>query len=86
MPFRLQWPFPKRGVAVFDTLKYSRILESTGVPREQAEAHVRIISEIVEGELATKQDLRELEYRMLIKMGALMTTLLATAVAILKLS
>lgn len=74
---------------MFDTLKYSRALEATGVPREQAEVHVRIISEIVEGDLATKQDIKnlehklvELEYRLIVKLGALMATLIATAVAI----
>lgn len=44
---------------MFNTLKYSRILEATGVSREQAEAHIQIMAEIVEGELATKQDIRE---------------------------
>ena len=44
---------------MFHTLKSSRILEATGVSREQAEAHVQIMAEIVEGELATKQDIQE---------------------------
>lgn len=46
---------------MFDTLKYSKVLEGVGVSREQAEAHIRIISEIVEGDLATKQDIQSLE-------------------------
>ena len=44
---------------MFNTLKYSRILEATGISREQAEAHVQIMAEIVEDEVATKQDIRE---------------------------
>jgi hypothetical protein len=66
---------------MFDTLKYSRILEATGVSREQAEAHIRIIAEIVEGDLATKADIRELkqeliqlEYRLIIKLGVIVVT------------
>lgn len=46
---------------MFNTLKYSRILEATGVSREQAEAHIQIMAEIVEGELATKQDIKDLQ-------------------------
>lgn len=44
-----------------NTLKYVKILEGTGITREQAEAHVQMISEIVEGDLATKQDIKNLE-------------------------
>ena len=40
-----------------NALKYVKILEGTGITREQAEAHVQIISEILEGDLVTKQDL-----------------------------
>lgn len=80
---------------MFDTLRYSKVLEAVGISRDQAEAHVKIIAEIVEGELATKQDIRELkdemiklEYRLIIKLGALVTavttTVVAVAVAILK--
>ncbi len=44
-----------------NSLKYVKILESTGISREQAEAHVQIVTEITEGDLATKQDLKNLE-------------------------
>jgi hypothetical protein len=46
-----------------NALKYVKILESTGVSREQAEAHVQIISEFLEADLATKQDLLNFETR-----------------------
>jgi hypothetical protein len=45
---------------MFNTLKYAKHLEAAGVSRNQAEAHVQIIAEIVEGDLATKQDIQEL--------------------------
>ena len=67
---------------MFDTLKYSRVLEAAGVSRDQAEAHVRIIAEIVEGDLATKQDLKELEYRLIIKLSAIVGTIVTLAVAV----
>lgn len=91
-------------------LKYVRILEGTGVTREQAEAHVQLIAEITEGELATKldianlkQDVRnvelkldasverlehkmlQLEYRMTIKLGTIVTVVVAAAATITKL-
>ncbi len=74
---------------MFDTLRYSKILEAVGLSRDQAEAHVKIIAEIVEGELATKQDIKELkdemiklEYRLIIKLGAVVTAVITTVVAV----
>lgn len=67
---------------MFDTLRYSKTLEAAGVSRSQAEAHVKIIAEIVEGDLATKQDMRELEYRLVIKLGALVGTIVTFAIAV----
>lgn len=67
---------------MFDTLKYSRILEAVGVSRDQAEAHIKIIAEIVEDDLATKQDLRELEYRLIIKLSAVLGTIVTVAIAV----
>ena len=49
---------------MFDSLKYAKELEAVGVSREQAEAHIHIIAEIVEGELATKQDIQKLDLRL----------------------
>lgn len=46
---------------MFNTLKYTKVLEGAGVAREQAEAHVQIIAEIVEADLATKADIAELK-------------------------
>ena len=73
---------------MFDTLKYSRTLEAVGVSRDQAEAHVKIIAEIVEGDLATKQDIErfdmliQLEYRLVIKLGAVVGAIVTLAIAI----
>lgn len=44
---------------MFNTLMYAKKLEEAGVSRPQAEAHVQIMAEIVEGNLATKQDMQE---------------------------
>ncbi len=68
---------------MFNTLKYSKILEATGVSREQAEAHIQIMAEIVEDDLATKQDLKELEYRLIVKLTAILIPGIALTVAII---
>lgn len=90
-----------------NSLKYVRLLESSGVSREQAEAHIQIITEFLEGDLVTKQDLKNLEtrldtkidnvterlehkiieseYRMTIKLGSIVTVVVAAATAISKL-
>ena len=38
---------------MFNTLQYAKKLEAVGVSREQAEAHIQIIADIIEGDLAT---------------------------------
>lgn len=82
-----------------NALKYVKILERTGISREQAETHVQIISEILEGDLVTKQDIKNLdikfetiehkilqsEYRMTIKLGSIVTLAIAAAAALIKL-
>ena len=67
---------------MFNTLRYSRILESAGVSRDQAEAHIQIIAEIVEDDLTTKQDLRELEYRLIIKLSAILGTIVTISIGV----
>lgn len=97
-----------------NALKYVKILEGTGITREQAEAQVQIISEVLEGDLVTKQDLAnseanlkftitrleselktsferiehkllQSEYRTTIKLGSIVTIVIAAATAISKL-
>lgn len=42
---------------MYDSLMYVKKLEAVGVPRNQAEAQVEIMSQIIDSNLATKQDL-----------------------------
>jgi hypothetical protein len=96
-----------------NALKYVKILEGTGINREQAEAHVQIISDFLEGDLVTKQDLLnsensmklsisqlnnkidsiaerlenkmlQMEYRMTIKLGSIVTVAIAAMTAVIK--
>lgn len=81
----------------FDTHKFIRTLKEAGIPESQAEA----ISEAfraahLEAELTTKTDLhalelalkaevRELEYRLIIKLGGMMAAAIAVVAALVKL-
>lgn len=47
-------------VAVFDTLKLAKRLESAGMPASQAAGFAEALSDVMTSELATKSDLKEL--------------------------
>ncbi len=64
---------------VFDTLKSVEELQEAGIPENQAKAQVRVFQRIIESDLATKRDIkelrqemRELEYRLTIKTGLML--------------
>lgn len=74
---------------MINTLKYAKRLEQAGFSREQAEANIQIIAEIVEEDVATKQDikriedeLQKLEYRLVIKISAIVGALITIAIAV----
>lgn len=46
---------------MFNSLSIAKQLEAAGVPREQAEAHVQILSDVFENEIASKRDIQELQ-------------------------
>jgi len=70
----------------FDTHKFIRTLKASGIPEDQAEAIAEAFREAhLEAELATKSDLRELEYRLIIKLGAMMMVAIAVVVTLVKL-
>lgn len=49
---------------MFNTLRYAKMLEDVGFSREQAETSVKILVEIMEDKLASKQDLQEMRVEM----------------------
>jgi len=77
----------------FDTLKFVQTLEEAGVDRKQATAIAQAVRDSHDAaELATKGDIRELraemrelELRIVIKLGSLMVILMGLMLAILKL-
>ncbi|MDR2925080.1 MAG: CCDC90 family protein [Azoarcus sp.] len=72
----------------FDTLKFANTLKKAGFTPEQAEAQAEALSEVMEvnlKELATKGDLVQLEQRMTIKLGTMLTIAVGAVVALTKL-
>lgn len=61
---------------MFNTLTFVRRLENAGVSRQQAEAHAEALADLVETDLATKKDLKELEYRLVIRISAIVGAIL----------
>ena len=76
----------------FDTLKYSKRLQELGFSREQAEGFAEMQQELINDGLATKQDIqtlksdiKELEYRLTIRLGTMLAASVAIIVALVKL-
>ncbi|MBF0473268.1 MAG: DUF1640 domain-containing protein [Nitrospirae bacterium] len=76
----------------FDTYTYVKKLKAVGFTEEQAEVQAETIKELISEQLATKQDIndlkrdmKEMELRMTVKLGAIMTTGIAIVAAIVKL-
>lgn len=77
---------------MFNTLKYAKMLEEVGFSREQAETSIKILVEIMEDKLASKQDLLDLrqfisqvESKLTIRMGTMLAASIAILAAIQKL-
>ena len=69
----------------FDTLAYARRLKQAGFSEEQAEAQAEALAGVVGETLATKQYLRELEYRLTVRLGAMLTVAIGSVAALVKL-
>ncbi len=66
---------------VFDTLAYAKKLKVAGFTEAQAEA----LAEVIEQQIATKRDLKEMEQRIIIKLGAMIAASIAITVSLIKL-
>lgn len=49
-------------VIALDTLKYSKKLIEAGIPQKQAEAQAYALAEVIDDQLVTKKDFKDLEY------------------------
>ncbi len=70
---------------VFDTHAYVKRLKAVGFTEEQAEVQTEIVSALIDEKLATRQDLKELEMRMVIRLGAIQAAGIAIVAALVKL-
>ncbi|MBK5963511.1 DUF1640 domain-containing protein [Thiocystis minor] len=72
----------------FDTHEFVKKLQSVGFTQEQAEVFASEHRRIIEDSLVTKDHLdmrlRELEYRLIIKMGAMMMAAVLSIAALVK--
>lgn len=67
-------------VATFDTLAASRALKGAGIKEDHAEAIVDLLSTSLGAHVATKTDLAELETRLTVRFGTMLT--LATGIIV----
>ncbi|CAN5390320.1 hypothetical protein BH10PSE19_BH10PSE19_01520 [soil metagenome] len=56
---------------IFDTLAYAKKLKAVGVPEAQAEVQASTFAQIIEEQIATKQDLKEVESNLLVALKEL---------------
>jgi hypothetical protein len=75
---------------MFNTLKYAKMLEEVGFSREQSEISVKILVEIMEEKLASKQDLQnlklEITHSLTVRMGTMFIAFATVLIAVLKLN
>jgi hypothetical protein len=73
----------------FDTHAYVKKLKAVGVSEEQAEVQAQAIADLVNDRLVTKEDLerglRELEYRLVIRLGGMMVVAIGIIATLVKL-
>ena len=74
----------------FDTLGYFEKLKAAGVPEEQAKVQANAMRDVIEDKLVTKAELasqlKDLEYRLTIRLGGMMAASIAIVAALVKLT
>ena len=70
---------------VFDTHAFVKELGEAGMPEKQAEVLARSQATLINETLATKQDLKELELRLTIRLGSMMVVAIGVVAALVKL-
>lgn len=72
-----------------DTHAYVKRLKAVGVPEEQAEVQAQAIADLVTDRLVTKEDLerglKELEYRLIIRLGSMIVVAIGVIATLVKL-
>ena len=73
------------GTVTFDTHAFVKELTGAGMPEEQAEVLARSPAALIDEKLATKQDLKELELRLTIRLGSMMVVAVGAVAVLVKL-
>ena len=73
------------GTIVFDTRAIVKELAEAGMPEKQAEVLARSQATLINETLFTKQDLKELELRLTIRLGSMMVVAIGVVAALVKL-
>lgn len=61
----------------FDTLTYAKKLKEAGCSEKLAEVQAEALRELIDDNLATKRDLKELEKNIIIKIGGMLSASIA---------
>ena len=69
---------------IFDTLLFSKKLREAGFTQQQAEVQAEAIAQLIEDQIATKRDLREMENRIILKVGAMIAASIAVTSTLVK--
>ena len=69
----------------FDTHAFVKDMTQAGMPEEQAELLARSQATLIDEKLATKQDLKELELRMTLRLGSMMVVAIGAVAVLVKL-
>ena len=70
---------------VFDTHAFVKELTDAGLPEPQAEVLARTHARLIDEKLATKQDLKELERRLTLRLGSMMVVAVGAFAALVTL-
>ena len=68
----------------FDTLAYAKKLKKAGFTEQQAEVQAEAMAELVNEQLATKRDLKELEMSLVLRLGGIMVAGIAVIATLVK--
>ena len=76
---------------MFDTLAYAKKLKSAGFTEEQAEVQAEALADLIDEQLATKQDIREvqrdlkeMELRLIVRLGGIQAASIAIIATLVK--
>ncbi|MCY4614763.1 MAG: hypothetical protein OXB94_14235 [Nitrospira sp.] len=73
------------GATSFDTHTFVKRLTEAGMPEAQAEVLADSQTKLIDEKLATKQDLKELELRLTIRLGSMVVIAIGVVATLVKL-